>query len=679
MKNHTLEKMRFVKTVLYITGLLLTVALAQSEKVEYIDSDACVDCHETGKHNTLIGEDISNSIHEDLECLDCHTNMDMVPHEESDFYVGCEGCRNCHDDASDEYEAHGRMAVGECSDMPQCMDCHGDHDILPSDVKLSKTHPINLPNTCGFCHENLDMIKKYEMIYDHPVDVYEHSVHGMAAKGGIYVAATCNDCHSTEGTAHKILSPGHPESSINKYNIASTCGECHKGVEQDYREGIHGKLVERGQMDAPTCTGCHGEHGIISPSDPRSPVSPVLVAEHTCSPCHESASLNEKYGLATGRLTTFIDSYHGLKSKAGDSKVANCASCHGAHRILPSDDPSSTVNSANLKQTCGDCHPGISESMATTPIHGVGEEGMHTTAADIVAQIYILAIIVIIGAMVLHWLIDIIRHLRLVLTAKPQVRRMRNHEVWQHAFLMVSFISLVLTGFALRYSESWVAQLFFGWEGGFELRGFIHRVSAIVYLISIFWHTAFITLTKRGRQFIKDMMPTLVDFKQFLQQIMYNLGRADSSPRYGRFGYVEKAEYWALVWGTVVMVITGFLLWYDNWWVQFLPKGFLDVALVIHFYEAWLATLAIFIWHFYSVFFHPGVYPMNPSWLTGRMPEKMYEHEHPGHLEEAKREESELIKEELEKTMTSSDITWRSVKRTQERQYDSENREEENR
>ncbi len=157
--------------------------------------------------------------------------------------------------------------------------------------------------------------------------------------GGIYVAATCNDCHSTGGTAHKILGPGSPESSINHFNIPFTCGQCHKGVENDFWEGIHGKLVARGETDAPVCTDCHGEHGILSPDDPRSPVSRSKVAEQTCSPCHESAVLNEKYGVDAGRLTTFIDSYHGLKSKAGDTHVANCASCHGVHRILPSSDP----------------------------------------------------------------------------------------------------------------------------------------------------------------------------------------------------------------------------------------------------------------------------------------------------------------------------------------------------
>jgi len=116
-----------------------------------------------------------------------------------------------------------------------------------------------------------------------------------------------------------------------------------------------------------------------------------------------------------------------------------------------------------------------------------------------------------------------------------------------------------------------------------------------------------------------------------------------------RFNYVEKAEYWALVWGTALMIATGLMLWFDNWFIQFLPKGVLDVALVIHFWEAWLASLAIFVWHLYSVIFHPHVYPMNPSWITGQMPEDMYEREHPGHLEEARRETERVIERRLER------------------------------
>jgi formate dehydrogenase gamma subunit len=638
-----------------IAAVVAGAALAQgTEEYEPIDSSTCTDCHDVSPHGTDYWEDLEHSTHEGLECLDCHKDRGTDPHRPDEkFYPGCEGCRDCHEEASEQYQAHGRAQRGTCEDMPHCSDCHGDHDILPSTVKRSKVHPVNLPHTCGECHENLDITTKYDILIDHPIEIYETSVHGKATKGGVYVAATCNDCHSTGGSAHKILSPGGIESSINHFNIPRTCGKCHKGIENDFWEGIHGKLVSRGETDAPVCTDCHGEHGILSPDDPRSPVSRSKVAESTCSPCHESTVLNEKYGLKADRLTTFIDSYHGLKSKAGDLHVANCASCHGVHRILASTDSTSTIHPANLQATCGECHPAISAKMAATPIHGVSGEGLRTPVADIVEKIYIVAIIVIVGLMAIHWLIDLGRQLRNLFRSRPQVRRMRTDEVWQHLLLTLSFIALVITGFALRYDRSGFARFFFGWDRGFEIRGLVHRIAAIVFMFTVVWHVVFLS-TVRGRTFIRDMMPVRRDFKFFLERILYNLGRRRSSPRFGRFSYVEKAEYWALVWGTVVMILTGIMLWFDNWFIQFLPKGVLDVALVIHYWEAWLATLAILVWHMYSTVFNPHVYPMNPSWLTGMMPETMYEYEHPEHLEEARRDTDQMITEQIERMSESS-------------------------
>jgi len=458
------------------------------------------------------------------------------------------------------------------------------------------------------------------------VEVFKSSVHGQASLGGVYLAATCNDCHSTGGSAHRILPPGFVESTINHFNIPRTCGKCHRAIESDYWEGIHGKLARRGETDSPVCTDCHGEHGILATDDPRSPVSPTRVAEATCAPCHESARLNEKYGIPTGRLQTFIDTYHGLKSKAGDVNVANCASCHGAHRILPHTDPTSSIHPDNLPQTCGNCHRGITAAIATAPIHGM--PGVtRTPAANWARNIYLVAIFVIIGAMVVHWLLDLRKQIMLV-TKKEQIVRMNYNELWQHTFLMITFSVLVITGFSLRFSEAWWVRLLFGWEGGFAVRGIIHRVAAVLFTLSVIWHIFYLA-TARGRQFLAEIWPRREDFTQFAQMILFNLGLRTQRPRFRRFSYVEKAEYWALAWGSGVMMVTGLFLWFDNVTARLFPKGFLDVVLVIHYYEAWLATLAILIWHLYSTVFNPAVYPMNPSWLTGKMPRGMYEHEHP--------------------------------------------------
>lgn len=608
-------------------SLLLSFDL-QEEEYEEINSDSCEMCHDKSKNNTVISEDLSHSIHEMLECLDCHQDKGTIPHrKDSDFILGSQNCRGCHDKQSEEYTAHGRARVGEYADMPSCSDCHGDHNILPSDVKHSKTNPLNLPQTCESCHENLNITSKFEALIDHPVKIYESSVHGQANINGSEEAATCRNCHATDDTSHKIYASVYPDSSINHFNIPETCGQCHESETEEYLQGIHGELLKQGEMDTPVCTHCHGEHGIISPSDPRSPVSKNRLAQATCEPCHESIALREKYGLSLQRKSSFIDSYHGLKTKAGDLFVANCASCHGVHKILPSSDPESMINPQNLQKTCGECHRGISPALAATAIHGIGIEKSKSDLEVIIRNIYIFLIIGVIGFMAFHWIIHLIRQV-IVVMKKPQVRRMRTGELWQHYMLMISFIILVITGFSLRSNESWITRLFFGYKYGFSVRGILHRAAAVALIIATGWHVVYL-FTQRGRQFFKDMIPKMKDIKDLFQFFLYNFGLSKKKPLFERFGYVEKAEYWALIWGNIVMIFTGLLLWFDNFFVNIFPQKLLEIALVIHFYEAILASLAILVWHLYSTVFNPEVYPMNTSWLNGKMPRDMYEHEHP--------------------------------------------------
>ena len=616
-----------------ITWALLSVLIVAYPLIALAQDD-CLECHGDeeltgvdqmgGEYSLYVDEArYESSVHAEFECVSCHTGIVETPHAER---LPAVNCRDCHEDEAEIYQWHGYLKVGQSADMPTCADCHGKHDIEVSTEKQSRVNPLNLPQTCGRCHEDLDLIEKHEIMMQHPVELFKNSIHGRASLGGIYLAATCHDCHSTDGTAHKILAAGLSESTVNHFNIPKTCGKCHRSIENDYWEGIHGKLTLRGITDSPVCTHCHGEHGILSPDDPRAAVSPARVAEATCTPCHESAQLNERYEISPGRLRKWVDSYHGLKSKAGDLTVANCASCHGAHRILPSKDPTSSINPANIQATCGHCHPGISQAVASIPIHDT--PGVSATPlAALIQKIYISLIIIVIGGMALHWLIDFRKQIKLV-NQKKQVRRMNYNEVWQHVFLMLTFIVLVVTGFSLRFSEAWWVKALFGWEGGFPLRGIIHRVAAVLFMLTTIWHL-FYLFTGRGKRFFKDMIPAFVDLKQLWQMIAYNLGVRKKRPRFGRFGYVEKAEYWALVWGAAIMILTGFVLWFDNLAVRWFPKGFLDVMLVIHYYEAWLATLAILIWHMYSTVFSPGVYPMNPAWYTGKMPLEQYQHEHP--------------------------------------------------
>ncbi len=604
---------------------------------------SCNDCHDGAVDEMAVAPPhaaLEVSIHSGLDCSDCHENISMDdlvldsanPHAPV-VPLTNDICVECHEDAGDVYEKHGRLDVRSDPDIPSCWHCHGTHDVLPSTDRQSHTHPANLPSTCRACHMDVDLVKKHPVLRDAPLKNYSNSVHGKASGKGIYASATCNDCHSAatkEGkpTAHRILSMSDPESTIYHFNIPDTCGKCHAPLTRDYWEGIHGQYVKRGSVDAPVCTNCHGEHGIISADDPHSPVSAARLAQETCAPCHESAVLNEKYGLATGRLASYIDSYHGLKSKAGDATVANCASCHGAHRILPSADPTSSIHAGNLRATCGECHPGISEELAQTRIHETAT-GLYTGWPEFFRKLYIVLIVGTIGGMLLHNGADWIRRVK-QMGKKPYVQRLSFNEVIQHWILMLSFCVLVITGFSLRFSEAGWVQMLFGYEGGFEHRGIIHRVAAGVMVFGSIWHVLYL-FGPRGRGLFKAMVASRDDVRHVIQNVAYFIGLRSEPPRFTRFSYIEKAEYWALVWGTAIMTVTGFLLWFDDYFVSRwgIPKILLDISLVIHYYEAWLAFLAILVWHVYGTVFNPSVYPMNPAWLTGKMSKDMYTHEHP--------------------------------------------------
>jgi cytochrome b subunit of formate dehydrogenase len=195
----------------------------------------------------------------------------------------------------------------------------------------------------------------------------------------------------------------------------------------------------------------------------------------------------------------------------------------------------------------------------------------------------------------------------------------------QHWLLLTSFIALVLSGFALQYPDSWLAWLL----GGSEfLRRIIHRVSAVVMIGVGLYHLGYLAFSKEGRLWVRDMAPKWKDVKDVIGNFGYYLGASRIKPKIARFGYAEKAEYWAVVWGTILMGLTGLMIWFKLGIFKFLPRWTIDIALSVHFYEAVLATLAIIVWHFYHVIFDPDVYPVNFAFLDGRVSEELFQEEH---------------------------------------------------
>jgi len=219
--------------------------------------------------------------------------------------------------------------------------------------------------------------------------------------------------------------------------------------------------------------------------------------------------------------------------------------------------------------------------------------------------------------------------------------RMNLNERIQHITLAVSFMLLVITGFMLSFPNTWwVSHIRDISSHSFEYRSLIHRISAVVMVAVSLYHIYYISFTVRGRKLIKDLLPKFQDIKDALGVVRFNAGVTDTKPKLDRFSYIEKAEYWALIWGTIVMSLTGVVMWFDNTFIGLFTKLGWDIARTIHYYEAWLAFLAIVVWHFYFVMFNPDVYPMNVAWIKGTMSEEEMAEEHPLEYERLKKEEN---------------------------------------
>jgi len=241
---------------------------------------------------------------------------------------------------------------------------------------------------------------------------------------------------------------------------------------------------------------------------------------------------------------------------------------------------------------------------------------------------YLALIFAVIGAMFLHnailWRAKAVARRA---AQNPFMLRMTVNQRWQHLVLLSSFIVLVITGFALKFPNSWIAELL-GNGNGEKLRGLIHRIAGVVLIGAGIYHVFYVAITREGRRLLRDFAPGPKDAFDVWGTMLYYLGLSKVKPQYGRFTYAEKAEYWALVWGTALMALTGVMMWAKVWVGDLLARWWVDVATAIHFYEAILATLAILVWHFYQVIFDPDVYPINMAWWDGKMPVENYRHEH---------------------------------------------------
>ncbi|OGF53358.1 MAG: hypothetical protein A2Z21_07935 [Candidatus Fraserbacteria bacterium RBG_16_55_9] len=199
----------------------------------------------------------------------------------------------------------------------------------------------------------------------------------------------------------------------------------------------------------------------------------------------------------------------------------------------------------------------------------------------------------------------------------------------QHGLLMISVILLILTGLALLFRESSFGKVLIELEGGFEMRGTLHRAAALLLIFVAFYHLCYILFSRRGHEEFLQIMPRARDFKDWLQMLAYDVGISIQKPKLDRYSYREKFQYWAFVLFTLIMILSGIVLWQHDRLFGLLPKWSFDVAIAVHGGTGTLILIVLTLWHLYIVHLGPGRFPIDWSFWNGRISLKQLQEEHP--------------------------------------------------
>lgn len=198
----------------------------------------------------------------------------------------------------------------------------------------------------------------------------------------------------------------------------------------------------------------------------------------------------------------------------------------------------------------------------------------------------------------------------------------------EHLVMLASFTILAITGLPQKYAQSPISEWAIGVFGGIETTRQIHHIAAIILLMVSVFHIIAVFYRIWVLRSPLSMLPVIEDFKHLFQDISYYLGIRKHRAYYGRYNYAEKVEYLAVVWGTVIMAITGFMMWNPIATTRLLPGEFIPASKAAHGGEAVLAVLSILLWHFY----HVHLKQFNKSMFTGKLSRKEMEHDHPAEL-----------------------------------------------
>jgi cytochrome b subunit of formate dehydrogenase len=655
----------FLVVVLSVTWLGVAVSHVAAVEIspKEIQNRRCLQCHSQSRLATLsptdraamvapgtqpstrptrpgifvTAESLKASVHANLSCVDCHADAGKLPHAQDLAAASC--MASCHTKPVSDFTqgAHATALAKHDPRAPSCVTCHGAHEILKADDRASKTHPLNVIKTCAECHEKF-VSSPNGHNGKHLVVNYLDSVHGKAvAKGGMAIAATCAGCHG----AHKVLPAKDAASSVNRSNLAETCGRCHTGVTETFAASVHGQLVARGAKQPPVCSDCHTSHSITRTDTPAFKLDIV----NECGTCHDKprAAKDGSAGSHASLYETYRRSYHGQVTALGSTRGARCSDCHGAHDVKKIDDPTSRMHAANRVEACAKCHSNATASFVKFEAHADHRDRHRYPVLYGVWIYFVIVMSSAFGFFGLHSVLWFFRSMvERVKRGRPAVhahnpgaraiQRFSRVDRINHAFVIVSFFGLTITGLPLLYSDKGWATSLMNMLGGVRSAGVLHRIFAVMLIGNFVVHGFGIAnrIRKYGLKALLfgpyTMLPRWKDFQDCFEMWRWFL-KGGRKPKFDRWTYWEKFDYVAEVGGSGIIAVSGLLLWFPEFFARFVPGWMFNVATIVHGYEAVLAIGFIFTIHFFNAHLRMEKFPVDDVMFTGRLPEEEFAHE----------------------------------------------------
>lgn len=591
--------------ILIFLGSLLSLTVGAEESVsrldkiiprEHITNQSCFECHGVSGFSIPLGEHgdspkqvlhvdelkFGSSIHGNLQCLDCHSDIEQLPHTKE--HLAKVDCVNCHQKLT--------------ATTPQ----------VQLKGKAIKSHTATVEDSA---------LKTNQLTNE-----YSDSIHAQASKAHPKQQnAECKQCHGT----HYVFPTSDTRALTYRLSSPEMCGSCHEKALAEYRMSVHGAALKTPwKGESAVCSDCHSAHKI---SEVEGMNARRAITEN-CGNCHQQA------------LASYMDTYHGQLAWLGGEKVAKCYDCHSPHHTKKITDPTDKVHPDNLLKTCQECHKNATPSFTQFQPHGNTHDRNKYPALWWVGKIMVGLVIGVLFFFYTHSMLWFYRswqerqqpHLHHPELPHPKVPRYQEFRHFQrfswgwrlnHWLLVISVMTLVFTGMTAMYADSTWAMQIVKLFGSPENAAIIHRVAAVGFLTAILGHVAAVLfklwVLKKGRfeWFGPDsLLPRWKDASDMVAQFRWFFGWGEK-PRFDRWTYWEKFDYWAVYWGALVIGASGIILWFSEFFALFLPGWVFNIATVAHGVEAFLAVTTLFVVHFFNNHFRPGKFPLDTVMFIG--------------------------------------------------------------